>query len=37
MTTAYLAADGFADRLQEELQRAGAAVIRRHERLFVCD
>ncbi len=37
MTTAYLAADGFADQLQEELQRAGAAVIRQHERLFVCD
>src|SRR5882757_3664849 len=37
MTTAYLAADGFADQLQEELRRADAAVIRRHERLFVCD
>ena len=37
MTTAYLAAEGFADQLQEELRRAGAAVTRRHERLFVCD
>jgi len=37
MTIAYLAAEGFADQLQEELRRAGAAVIRRHERLFVCD
>ena len=37
MTTAYLAAEGFADQLQEELRRAGAVVIRRHERLFVCD
>lgn len=37
MTTAYLAAEGFADQLQEELQRAGAAVTRRHERLFVCE
>ena len=37
MTTAYLAAEGFADQLQEELQRAGVAVTHRHERLFVCD
>src|SRR6266849_4369671 len=37
MTTAYLAAEGFADQLQEELQRAGVAVVRRHERLFVGD
>src|SRR5512139_3754806 len=37
MTTAYLAAEGFADQLQEELQRAGAAVSERHERLLVCD
>ena len=37
MTTAYLAAEGFADQLQEELRRAGAAVMHRHERLFVCD
>ena len=37
MTTAYLAAEGFADQLQEELRRAGAAAIRRHERLLVCD
>jgi 23S rRNA (cytidine2498-2'-O)-methyltransferase len=37
MTTAYLAADGFADQLQEELRRADAAVTMRHERLFVCD
>jgi len=37
MTTAYLAADGFIDQLQEELRRAGAAVRRRHERLLICD
>ena len=37
MTTAYLAAEGFADQLQEELRRAGAAVVRRHERLLVCN
>src|SRR6188474_3436560 len=37
MTTAYLAAEGFADQLQEVLRRAGAAVTHRHERLFVCD
>src|SRR3954471_20155430 len=37
MTTAYLAAEGFADQLQEELRLAGAAVTHRHERLFVCD
>jgi len=37
MTTAYLAAEGFADQLQEELRRAGAAVALRHERLFVCE
>jgi len=37
MTTAYLAAEGFADQLQEELLRAGASVVHRHERLFVCD
>ena len=37
MGTAYLAAEGFADQLQEELHRAGAAVTHRHERLFVCD
>ena len=37
MTTAYLAAEGFADQLQEELRRAGAAVTHRHERLFLCD
>ena len=37
MTTAYLAAEGFADQLQEELRRAGTAVTHRHERLFVCD
>jgi 23S rRNA (cytidine2498-2'-O)-methyltransferase len=36
MSTAYLAAEGFADQLQEELQRAGTAVVHRHERLFVC-
>jgi 23S rRNA (cytidine2498-2'-O)-methyltransferase len=37
MIIAYLAAGGFADQLQEELQRAGVAVVQRHERLFVCD
>src|SRR5260370_4798865 len=37
MITAYLAAEGFGDQLQEELERAGVAVIGRHERLFVCD
>jgi 23S rRNA (cytidine2498-2'-O)-methyltransferase len=37
MTTAYLAADGFIDPLQEELRRAGTAVRRRHERLSICD
>src|SRR5258705_13248106 len=37
MTTAYLAADGFADQLQEELRRAGCDVARRHERLVVCE
>ena len=37
MGTAYLAAEGFTDQLQEELRRAGAAVTHRHERLFVCE
>ncbi len=37
MTTAYLAADGFVDQLQEELQRGGMAVAHRHERLLVCE
>src|SRR4029450_8938099 len=37
MTTAYLAAEGFADQLQEELRRAGAAVVHRAERLVVCE
>src|SRR5262245_32833594 len=37
MTTAYLAAEGFAEQLQEELHRAGAVVRLRHERLLVCD
>ena len=37
MTTAYLAAEGFADPLQEELRRAGASLARRHERLLVCE
>src|ERR1700736_750388 len=37
MTTAYLAPEGFADRLQEELQRAGVSVVQRHERLFIGD
>ena len=36
MTTAYLAADGFAEPLPEELQRAGASLTQRHERLFIC-
>ena len=37
MITAYLAADGFSEQLQEELRRAGAVVTHRHERLFVCE
>jgi 23S rRNA (cytidine2498-2'-O)-methyltransferase len=37
MITAYLAADGFAGQLQEELQRAGVAVARCNDRLFVCE
>lgn len=37
MVTAYLAADGFSEQLEEELRRAGAVVAHRHERLFVCD
>jgi 23S rRNA (cytidine2498-2'-O)-methyltransferase len=37
MTTAYLAAEGFIDQLQEELRCAGVAVAQRHERLLVCD
>src|SRR5712671_563414 len=37
MTTAYLAAVGFVDQLQEELRRAGTAVRGRHERLLICD
>ena len=37
MTTAYLAAEGFIDQLQEELQRAGLEVVHRHERLLICD
>jgi 23S rRNA (cytidine2498-2'-O)-methyltransferase len=37
MITAYLAADGFADQLQEALRRARIVVRQRHERLFVCD
>src|SRR5262245_50333274 len=37
MTTAYLAAEGFAGQLQEELRRAGAVVTHRHERLLVCE
>jgi 23S rRNA (cytidine2498-2'-O)-methyltransferase len=37
MTTAYLAADNFVDQLHEELQRAGATMALRHERLFVCE
>ena len=37
MVTAYLAPDGFAEQLQQELQRAGAIVSHRHERLFVCE
>src|SRR5260221_7645060 len=37
MTTAYLAAEGFADPLQEELARAGVSITHRHDRLFVCE
>ena len=37
MTTAYLAAEGFIDQLQEELRRAGVEVAHRHERLLVCE
>ena len=37
MTTAYLEADGFADPLLEELQRAATPIVARHERLFVCE
>lgn len=37
MTTAYLAADGFEQQLDEELARAGVAVARRHGRLRVSD
>jgi len=37
MTTAYLAAEGFAEQLQEELRLANATVVHRHQRLFVCE
>ena len=37
MITAYLAAEGFIEQLEEELHRAGAVVRRRHERLLMCD
>jgi len=37
MTTAYLAAEGFADQLHEELRRAGVVVRRQHERLLICE
>jgi 23S rRNA (cytidine2498-2'-O)-methyltransferase len=37
MVRAYLAPQGFESQLQEELRRAGAAVVQTHERLFVCD
>lgn len=37
MTTAYLAAHGFEDELDEELGRGGAAVVHRHSRLRVCE
>src|SRR5436190_16558128 len=37
MITAYLAADGFGDQLEEELRRGAAAVTARHGRLLVCD
>ena len=37
MTTAYLAAAGFVDQLQEELQRSGIAIAHRHERLLICE
>ena len=37
MTTAYLAADGMMDQLQEELCRADVPVTATHERLLVCE
>jgi 23S rRNA (cytidine2498-2'-O)-methyltransferase len=37
MITAYLAAEGFVEQLQEELHRAGIVVRHRHERLLMCD
>lgn len=37
MTTAYLAAEGFGEPLDEELLRAGVSIVRRHERLLVCE
>jgi 23S rRNA (cytidine2498-2'-O)-methyltransferase len=37
MTTAYLAADGLMDQLQEELRRVGVRVTATHERLLVCE
>ena len=37
MTTAYLAAEGVERQLDEELQRSGAEVRARHERLLICE
>lgn len=37
MTTAYLAADGLMDQLQEELRRAGVTPTATHDRLLICD
>jgi 23S rRNA (cytidine2498-2'-O)-methyltransferase len=37
MVTAYLAAEGFGDQLEEELRRGAAAVTTRHGRLLVCE
>lgn len=37
MITAYLAAEGFSDQLQEELRRMGVVIIRQHEHLFMCE
>jgi 23S rRNA (cytidine2498-2'-O)-methyltransferase len=37
MTNAYLAAEGFADQLREELRRARVVVRRQHERLLICE
>ena len=37
MTSAHLAAVGYEDQLRDELERAGALVTRRHDRLFVVE